>query len=719
MSLKITSTSGTFNLPSDFSIEIEDTSPIYNERGSQSTAATLPSSPKNLTLTSHIGRLDTDHAPAEDARVVVSDGVYRRVGKMNITQASKAGGIVSNIGFDESETYSIWNAVSLRALKDLPIYKPAGGITDVIAYLNDIMNEKRTDTPLHVFPICVSMPSKTDNNQETYYPEYLNRVIEKSDKSFILNSDKRIENYLINSEVIATSLPAGYGLTPFLKVSWILETIFSKYGYKIIENPFCIHPQLSRLIVLNNTADACVKGFINYSDLMPDCTINEFLQALYCRFGMIYFVDGKTKNVKLKFLKDIIRTPASQDWTNLKASSPIINYNAPQQLKLSAGTSIAGPYKVLVAAPSVESLDKFLKQYDYIVSTNYDKGFLYWSNDNGIYFVRNIITKQLEPISSDFFPWDKGDKIGYEEISSIDECLPIKGSYPDDVASCPAYLLGKVHRYTNIASADIELSEDQETKTPLCFCFSMPITSIKRPYGSPRCTGPGGAPVKDPSGHTFDISMVFVGDNGLFNHFWRDYDAVLRHANHTVETELHLSANQLLNTDVSDPILISGQRLLIDTTRYVIPFKGKQPATVNLRTLKLLQPYDLEKEQTIKITEQLYYWDLFNNRESIVGSAIASQVNYWKSGLRPPSQWMGTLRKNEVSDTTSPAEIPFSVPTKEDFDTNRTIFIKQIHYSFDLYYKVMEYSGNKPNLKEYGGVHYDVVYNLFITAKEL
>ena len=102
MSLKIKNQLGIFDLQNDFSIEIEDTSPIYNERGSQSVPATLPASRNNLSLITHVHRPDSTYSPAPDARVTVSDGVYNRIGKMNITQASKSGGIVSNIGFSNS-----------------------------------------------------------------------------------------------------------------------------------------------------------------------------------------------------------------------------------------------------------------------------------------------------------------------------------------------------------------------------------------------------------------------------------------------------------------------------------------------------------------------------------------------------------------------------------------------------------------------------------------
>lgn len=725
MSLKIKNASGTFDLPNDFNIEIEDTSPLYNERGSQSIAATLPASRKNLTLVHHIHRVDTDHTPTADDRVIVSDGVYNRLGKMNITQASRSGGIVSNIGFDESEVYSIWNAVSLRTL-DAPILKPRS-TSATITLLDGIMNETHSEEGLAVFPICVAMPSKTDtvNGKEviTYYPEYINKVTQSND-TYRLVANARQETYLLNSEPILTSVPEGYGITAFLKVSWLLNFIFKKYGYTVTENPFSNHPQLSRLVVLNNTADACVKGFLDYSDLMPDCTINEFLQALYCRFGMTYFVDGRTKSVKLKLIKDLITNPTSKDWSLLKAAPPIINYNSPQQLKLSAGTSIAGPYQNLIAAPNAETLDKFLKPFNYVVSSNFTRGYLYYSKSDGIYTVRNIYTKQLEAKSSDFFPWDKGSNIGYMEISSVDECLPIKGPYPDNQPTCPAYLLGKVHQYTNIASADIELSDAQSTQTPLCFCFSFPREKVSYPYGSPRCYTYDGSTVTV-NNHTFDISMTFVGENGLFNHFWKEYDAVLRYANHSIETSMHLNHNQLLNSDFSQAINLDGQRLLLDNFRYTLPLSLARPATVNLRTLKLLTPFDQDKDQSIHTTEQLYQWAVHNNRENVVDVNTYQQIAAWKKALLPPAEWLGTTRKNEVTDQVSDVEIPFTTPSQEDYDSQREYYIKRLNYSFDLYYKIRVPDGQTSSGntiwkdKEYGGVHYDLQYDLSLKAELL
>ena len=53
--------------------------------------------------------------------------------------------------------------------------------------------------------------------------------------------------------------------------------IFSAYGFTLVENPFATDYQLSKMVVLNNVADTIVTGEIDYRNLMPDCTVNEFL----------------------------------------------------------------------------------------------------------------------------------------------------------------------------------------------------------------------------------------------------------------------------------------------------------------------------------------------------------------------------------------------------------------------------------------------------------
>ncbi|MCS2957605.1 hypothetical protein NXX53_11625 [Bacteroides salyersiae] len=241
MSLKISNSKGIFNLPPDFTLEIEDNSPVYSSEGSQSTTATFPPTPQNFRLISHAHRPDTSIKPlADDDRCLITDGYTTRIGSMNITDTSTSKGITANIGFDESEAYRIWNAINLRSLK-LPVYTPEGGLPELITWLEDILKERITDTPFYVFTVCTSNATLENDNIKTSYPEYLNQYYWK--QGLHLFSEERIETFCIGNEPVTVTVPAGYGITAFLKVSYILEAIFSTYGYTIAENPFVTHHQ--------------------------------------------------------------------------------------------------------------------------------------------------------------------------------------------------------------------------------------------------------------------------------------------------------------------------------------------------------------------------------------------------------------------------------------------------------------------------------------------
>ena len=105
--MQVKTNGGTLDLPSGFSIEIEDSNPIFNERGSQSIPATVPATRRNIRLLDAPHRLDagTDpNYPEKTAEVV--DGAYIRRGTMNITEAGKTEGITFNVGFDNSTAYA-------------------------------------------------------------------------------------------------------------------------------------------------------------------------------------------------------------------------------------------------------------------------------------------------------------------------------------------------------------------------------------------------------------------------------------------------------------------------------------------------------------------------------------------------------------------------------------------------------------------------------------
>lgn len=691
MALTIKTQKGIYDVPTDFQMEVEITSPIYTDKGSQTLASTLPATKRNLYLADYIHRVDIVNAPGKDVMAIIADGIYRRTGKQNITSASRESGIVANFGFDESLMYEAWNNVSLKKLPNLPVYKPDGGITVLMTHLSNVMRYKES-ADYYVFPIQV----KNESSGDVVYPEFVNPIERAENGNYDLKKNARTEKIVISGTLVDVKLPAGYGLSPFIKVSKILELIFSAYGFKLVENAFVTHYQLKKMVVLNNVADAIVQGQIEYKNMMPDCSVNDFLDALYCRTGAKVFVDGNTKTAKVLLIKDAISANPFANWTLLKSSDLVPNYGAAKQLKLSAGTSFEG------ADVECDSFEEFLEQYNGIItevkgaSPGYipDDTYICYQASTGRFYKRNVITKNVSLVSSDFFPWNKKTvNVESEEVTGADECLPM--AFTNSLL-VPQYLAGTVNLNTTLRGAKVE---EQKEDTPLCFCFAMGLATDEKGnssgyyFGSSLCRDPAGNYFRDSSGNTYTYSLVFRGEDGAFNRFFKDWDAILRHSNHTLTGKFNIDRINLTKIDVGRPLLISGQRLMVESVKHSMPYRINKPATVKLRTTKLLKPYDIESEQGIAAMKpQTTKWVMVSYTDSVFETAIKAAeerhgVNWRDVGM--------TEIVREIVTKPSDEEFAAYLPPSEEDVANRKEILNT--YQAKLKYKITVVLGSPPN----------------------
>lgn len=347
-------------MPSDFSIAIEDTNPIFNDRGSQSIPATVPATRRNIRILGAPHRIDVGWEPNNSEKEIdVVAGGYMRRGVMNITEAGKKEGITFNVGFGNSAAYAKWATKKLSELDNLPVYVPTvqdvGGyqIEWTLAYLYRIYQNPSPQTDAFaVFPLAVNKETTEGKYGDNIYWEVLNVVGESG-----LDQPSNV-NRLIDGEVTNVTVPTGYMVTPFLRVWRILELIFSDLGVYTDSNPFKDDIELARLVVLNNAADSVCRATIKYADLMPDCTVEEFLNALWVRFGLVYDIDFYTHKARLKLLRDIIKSNDIEAIDHLVTGPEKITYEERQYVKLSAKTSIEG------AAPCTERFEDFIKGLD-------------------------------------------------------------------------------------------------------------------------------------------------------------------------------------------------------------------------------------------------------------------------------------------------------------------------------------------------------------------
>jgi len=354
--IEIQTNGQTLDLPDNFRIDIEDSNPIFNDRGSQSVPATVPASRRNVRILNFATRLDAGVEPNNPERVAtVFNGAYHRRGTMNITSASKKEGITFNIGFDNSTAYAKWREKKLNELDNLPTYTPQeqqGGYP-IDWLLDELYSLYMTSRPkiddLAVFPLAVNRETNNVNNTEKEYWEIFNLVGDHG-----LSQPSKVKR-LLDGELTDTSIPEGYCVSPFVRVWKVIELVFNDMGLKLDGNPFKEDIELARLVVLNNAADSVCRATIRYADLMPDCTVEEFLGALWTRFGLTYNINFDSQTVKLALIRDIIKSSVQQVTDYFTAGVPLINYETPQYVKLSAKTSIEG------AEPCTERFEDFIK----------------------------------------------------------------------------------------------------------------------------------------------------------------------------------------------------------------------------------------------------------------------------------------------------------------------------------------------------------------------
>mgnify|MGYP006916032249 CR=1 FL=1 len=562
--LKIETSKGVLDLGGELSLQVEEKSPVMNERGSQSLPATVPSTARNMLIMGFPHRLDGVEVPlAGDKSCTVSDGVYHRRGVMNLVSASRREGITFNVGFDNSEAYEAWKKRKLNELS-LPV-RGDGDVEDLAGLLQGAYDNGGGDD-LAVFPIAVAREEISSDNVNTVYWGLLNRV----DSNGKLVWRARTQEQPVDGTVMNVSLPSGYGVTAFLYVWRVLELAFADLGYEIESNPFkgADAGDLAQLVVLNNVADAICTGYLNYSDLMPDCEVQAFLQALKVRFGLVYLLNQDTHRVRLELVRDIIVKEPDLDITQWQAERPMVAYETRKQLKLTAKTSLFN------AAPSTERLEDYTKglSFDYLYTVEawtseppigsdlireQETGKLYkWDSSNNAY-TDNV---------SGFFDWDpQTEGVEVEELSSEDECVPM---LKVENVYLPGYITGAVHHHSYIRG---HKTEKETGETPMAFVIS---------YGKRgRITPPLNA-----TGER--LSLLFQWEDGLYERFWSGYDDLLRRAFNKVEATMSLSAVNLLGLDLLQPVKYQGQALLIDGFDYMLPIRQNIKVTMILRTLK-------------------------------------------------------------------------------------------------------------------------------------
>lgn len=602
-----------FDIPSDFTLEVNNTSSVFNDIGSKSVTTTIPRTPNNSRLLGYAFRPDIDAKPEYKIPVIIYDSTFMRRGMLYMSSAyntSKGYGVT--LAFAEGIMYEEMKSVKLPDLSGLPVIEKA--YPEMKAYMDNLFVEENPNSELTLFSVSLKDETYSDSSSsDKVNITVLNDVDPETSNTLYWPSKI---NVVQNNALVPVDVPAGYGVSPFVKVWYILERIFSHFGYDIGNNPFRNDYQLRRLCVLNNVTDSLVMNTIDYSQLLPDITVIDFLKSLKCRFGLVFFVDGDSDTVNMYLLDEIFENNTGR---HLDTSSlPDIDYTEPKQLKLSCARSLDR------SSVEKETYDEFLKKYRYTMgffrygAVGTERGLLY-SEEQGLYALTSL-TGNYKIVSSVHFDWDQKADMEYEELSSVDEGLTM------DASDRIYYGISGQLMNSRLLVDSVEVETESSNKLAFAWDmgegYSLTVDSSKEywgyKYGSIFPYAPYGTLIhrfryfEDKQGNVFKYALTFIGEDGCFNRFHSRYDAFLRHSNYTVKADVTMPLYDLANLDYKYKYGINNQPLLIDKVNHVLG--ERKTVSMELRTTRLYRPYDLEADHALPETHPiLYKWQFMRD----------------------------------------------------------------------------------------------------------
>ena len=548
--MRLITKNGEIELPEDFSFEVERSNPFLTEEGDATVPATIPASPRNLRILNNLHRIDKADRFIKKVPAILQHGAFNKQGQLIIDTVNKRNGIAVSFAIENSDVYSQYKNKSLKEITANKVRDDWDTIDDLIKHLENCAFKYKYNSAnrpdYDVFPIAVSKYEDANGNivyqynNEVHYPHVFPKLV----------SDARI----VHEADYDMSVPQGYGLSPFIYLNRAIDIIFEEMGYAVITNCFSASP-LNQLVILNNCADTCVKGKIQYSDMFPSCTLSDFIDFLKNKFGVAIRVDSSSKKVWIEFIQDILSNKTFDlDISDISASDMDMTINDSSRVILSSEVSMEG------TAPASDTLDDLLNRYGCYVEIDesefaniggpaqlvYDC--LIKRKKTGVFYELRRRFKDgkqyMVRLGTDNFKYDRKNSDNEETMDSPD-VIP---AYLDkeDVL----YVGDRIHYHTSFNN------KQEATDQNLMICWGYKHNTFMYEYH------PKGVLSKytdDGSIQSFPFSL---NSTDMYDHFWSKYNNLLLNNKVTVKGRVNYSAKDLANLNMTKPKYYKGQILL-------------------------------------------------------------------------------------------------------------------------------------------------------------
>lgn len=555
--MKLVTSNGQLDLSRDFGLTIERNNPFLSNEGDASIPASLPSSSKNLAVINHLERIDRFNTYLNKTDAILQVGPVQKRGSLVIDTVHRREGIAASFAIDSSDLY-----VKSKQKKLKEIFADWNGgvgyketfdsVDEACKIMQTIYADGNENGDYLIFPVAIAPYETGDGDDKVTEYQFNN---EDSNGSLVY--DERV----VREGDINMLVPQGYGVAPFLKLNRMLQRLFECLGYTVTYN--CFDEEFyNNLVIVHNCSDCLVRPELHYADLVPSCTLSEFLEWLLAKFHVQPIVNSETRHVrivKMDAVLNYITGNYDMDISGLVEGDWTVQLNPSKRIVLTPTCEIEG------TEPAAETFDKLIAKYDFFVDCNESQyasltganpavqDCLIRRKATGMFYLleRRLDNGEIDlhNLGSNYFTYDRENSDETEAFSQAD-VMPMM--WIGENQKTAPFIGERIHRHTSYKGS----TDDSEQKIIVVQAYTAQKylafhTSATTQKYLPYMGGN--------TGHEFAFGL----DNySMHFNFWSRYNSLLLHNPVHLTGKVKLNIAQFLGMDMSTLKLCNGQRLL-------------------------------------------------------------------------------------------------------------------------------------------------------------
>lgn len=553
--MRLYTQNGEFTLPEDFALDMQTNSPVFTSDGSASATFSLPATPENLAAAGRPDRLSRETAFLNNVECILQLGAFQLQGRLIVTSCNS-----EQIGccftYKEGSLYASYKDMSLKDILRYEKYHTSTLDIRVLATYTQRGMEDGEFIPTNI----VSFPVKVQLMEG--YDIILNELEDTSDEYGASFGDIIYQARSYTKGDTTINVPDGYGLTAFPFMYHIVEVILKAVGnYNIVRNDFTKEP-FRHLVLLHPVADLMCKGNIAYRDFVPDITLSDFMSWLQDKFGAYIFIDDK--DVSIVILDEMLSESPAFDLTPYIDDDLSLEIPDSEHVSIEMDTSLA-------AAPAASEFE-FTNKYGTIqdvsdVPANTPGFYLHTPTGRIYQVVKSGSSYDQVFLGYNYFPFSGQLLDSAEDAKKTEDralgCQLIPHYKPSQLL---LHLGNAVHYNTAIEG------EEEEQDHPLMVAWTY--------YDGKHWRG-------SVTGVETDGTVLFPGLNpeGLFQRFWKKYNTLKLNLAPDASVTAHIPADELKKLDVTKPVLIEHNRVIIKSYSWTASKDGIVSGKVSLMML--------------------------------------------------------------------------------------------------------------------------------------